>query len=177
VNAPRPPADGLLANISFAFGGGLQDGGFSREAMDLLKPIFDFDYMGSAEFEFGAVPDGLQKILEFRADGDLVAFVVNVVVKPTASRSDESQDAVSTKIHVLCHKEHRHEITDRIVEWVHEDPRLCEHVGLRHSILALDQSRCPTGWLELDNGFFFTIDATMYERLSTLLCQLSDNED
>lgn len=37
----------------FSFGGGLKNGGLSEDAMKLLRPIFSFDYMGSAEFEFG----------------------------------------------------------------------------------------------------------------------------
>ena len=40
----------------FSFGGGLVNGGLSKDAMSLLKPIFSFDYMGSAEFDFGVLP-------------------------------------------------------------------------------------------------------------------------
>jgi hypothetical protein len=48
----------------FSFGGGLKNGGLSPDAMNLLRPIFSFDYMGSAEFEFGAIP----KSLKYMAD-------------------------------------------------------------------------------------------------------------
>jgi hypothetical protein len=46
----------------FSFGGGLRNGGLSQEAMDLIRGIWSFDYMGSAEFEFGAVPEALNAI-------------------------------------------------------------------------------------------------------------------
>ncbi|KKS64951.1 MAG: hypothetical protein UV32_C0003G0012 [Candidatus Collierbacteria bacterium GW2011_GWF2_42_51] len=48
----------------FSFGGGLKNGGLSKEAMDVLGDIFNFDYMGSSEFEWGAVPAALNFIAE-----------------------------------------------------------------------------------------------------------------
>lgn len=46
----------------FSFGGGLQNGGLSGEAMDLLREVWSFDYMGAAEFEWGAVPEALSRL-------------------------------------------------------------------------------------------------------------------
>lgn len=46
----------------FSFGGGYKNGGLADEAIDLLKDIFSFDYMGAAEFEFGALPKALNRI-------------------------------------------------------------------------------------------------------------------
>ena len=48
----------------FAFGGGLTNGGFSEEAIQILKKHFSFDYMGSSEFEFGGVPEGFEKLTQ-----------------------------------------------------------------------------------------------------------------
>ena len=48
-----------LKDNPFSFGGGLRNGGLSKDATDLLRPLFSFDYMGAAEFEFGAVPEAL----------------------------------------------------------------------------------------------------------------------
>ena len=50
---------GVETDNPFSFGGGLINGGLSKEAMDLLRPIFSFDYMGAAEFEFGEVSKAL----------------------------------------------------------------------------------------------------------------------
>jgi len=41
----------------FAFGVGLLNGGISPEAMDLTREIWRYDYMGSAEFEWGDCAD------------------------------------------------------------------------------------------------------------------------
>lgn len=55
------PNKSSLSNI-FNFGGGLKNGGLSDDAISMLNPIFSFDYMGSAEFEFGAIPEFFQVI-------------------------------------------------------------------------------------------------------------------
>ena len=52
----------------------MRNGGLSSEAMDLIRGIWAFDYMGAAEFEFGAVPKALQKI----AASDLTSFTISV---------------------------------------------------------------------------------------------------
>ncbi|KKL26470.1 hypothetical protein LCGC14_2394990, partial [marine sediment metagenome] len=49
----------------FSFGGGLKDGGLSDEAMKLIIKIWRFDYMGSAEFEWGAVPESLSNVFQY----------------------------------------------------------------------------------------------------------------
>jgi hypothetical protein len=48
----------------FSFGGGFKNGGLSKQAMDIFKELFRFDYMGAAEFEFGAVPKAFQAIAQ-----------------------------------------------------------------------------------------------------------------
>ena len=65
-----------LKDNPFAFGGGLVNGGLSHEAMDILRGIFSFDYMGAAEFEFGAVPKALQTIAANA--GNMIAFSFNI---------------------------------------------------------------------------------------------------
>lgn len=46
----------------FAFGGGKVNGGISPDVMKLLNKVFSFDYMGSAEFEWGAVPTAIKSL-------------------------------------------------------------------------------------------------------------------
>ena len=45
----------------FPFGGG-GNGGFSVDAMKLLASVFTFDYMGAAEYEFGAAQQTVQAL-------------------------------------------------------------------------------------------------------------------
>ena len=46
----------------FSFGGGLINGGLHPAAIEMLKNVFSFDYMGAAEFEWGAVPTAIKAL-------------------------------------------------------------------------------------------------------------------
>ena len=70
------PHDNVMLS-AFAFGGGLVNGGFSKEAMNILKSVFSFDYMGSAEFEWGAVPEFFVRLVENRKEYDFFETDVN----------------------------------------------------------------------------------------------------
>lgn len=75
----QTPQDyGKFKDNPFNFGGGLKNGGLSEDAMKLLRPIFSFDYMGAAEYEFGEVPRAMQKVAKFAADKELVHGIVTV---------------------------------------------------------------------------------------------------
>ena len=52
----------------FSFGGGQIRGGFSKEIYPKLMKVFDFDYMGSAEFEYGDVPKAFGRMFEAREE-------------------------------------------------------------------------------------------------------------
>lgn len=51
---------------AFAFGGG--GSGLTEEGKNLVYSLFSFDYMGSAEYEFGALPEALARIASFQKD-------------------------------------------------------------------------------------------------------------
>ena len=130
---------------AFSFGGGLRNGGLSNEAMDLLP--FRFDYMGSAEFEYGAVP----KTLQAMAGHDLIAGV-----------TDTEQGSVL----YICDSAHEDEVIDRIAEWA-ESPygsHTKEAVLLHQALAGGRYADHVIGWLELDNGFSFFIDEDVWRR-------------
>lgn len=170
--------DSLLARLGadnpFAFGGGLKNGGLSNEAMGLLRDIFSFDYMGAAEFEFGAVPKALQAIAKTAEEGSLRAWsfdiALSAVPKPWRDKSDEVPTGKAT-LYVLCRQEDKAEVKARVSEMA------CKEYGLRlkempHLAGALrPDPEYPTrtcGWLELDNGFMFFTDREMWEQTAAL---------
>ena len=55
----------------FSFGAG--GGGISAEAKELLSNLFWFDYMGAAEYEFGAVPSALAFAYNMSSAGHFAA--------------------------------------------------------------------------------------------------------
>lgn len=156
---------GPLAGMvnSFAFGGGKVNGGLSKEEMDMLKKIFIFDYMGSAEFEWGALPRAFVRIYENKKAN--VAFEMQV----------ETKEKIGGVVYVICDRR----IRDDVQKWIRSKAfdewdkkyRTKEYVGLESVIdnggISSDINRL-CGWMELDNGFFFFTDREMFEETARL---------
>ena len=143
----------------YSFGGGYKNGGLTDNAADLLGSVFSFDYMGAAEFEFGALPKALKKIATL--NGSLVKGSIDVKTKNNNT----------APVYYLCALDHREDVESRIMkfgkdEWSREiNTKEC--VGLQDAIDASKYSR-SLGWLELDNGYFFFIDKDMWEKTCEL---------
>ena len=131
----------------FSFGGGLKDGGLSIKASDILKSVFSFDYMGAAEFEWGAVPNALQFLAEQAHAKNLVAG------KLTGDNA--------TVIRYLCPKQYEAEVIERITAIENNTISLKEPHKMRET----------AGCLELDNGFMFFYDKEMFENTCKLFGQ------
>jgi hypothetical protein len=158
----------------FSFGGGIKNGGLSEDAMSLLRPIFSFDYMGAAEFEFGAVPKALSKIAKFAEAGTLTTQEIEIPFTEIA-RSWQHKDTPdlrtgSIKIYVLCNADHD-EVEARIRSWAAKDYNddLKESTRLSAALRQEDEwDARKVGWLELDNGFMFFCDREVFARTAGL---------
>lgn len=145
---------GALAE-AFSFGGGLRNGGISKDAMSLLRPLFSFDYMGSAEFEFGAVPDALNRIAERAGKGRL---------------GWTSFELDGTQLWVIADSDDLEEAERRVRSWAlphGERPRMKESTHL-DGVLSGEEWVRVRGWLELDNGWFAFADRPMFEGVARL---------
>ena len=176
----------------FSFGGGYKNGGLSDEAMDLLRPCFGFDYMGSAEFEFGAVPEALAKIAKLADEGDLEASVVEIdktTIHPGWSKDDKPQPG-TVDVYVLADANHQDEIAQRI-QWIAQEWEKNPHpewgitkdiVSFKETpqfgttILGKEYTDRNGGWLELDNGFLFFTDEQMFARTASVFGVKTDVE-
>lgn len=147
---------------AFSFGGGLVNGGLSKEAMALLKDIWRYDYMGSAEFEFGAVPESLKHIAENIKD--YVADRVEVTGK-YHSYKQERDLVVKAPVYFLCK---RADVTD-VCTWIdkfaddNSKYHTKESVNLSGSICQIDYAKDNVGWHDIDNHFLFFTDKVMFE--------------
>lgn len=156
----------------FSFGGGLLNGGLSSAAMELLRGIFAFDYMGAAEFEFGAVPEALEAM----AKADLVAFSFDISLSEVeANWRDKSKTVPSgdATIYVLAPAEWVVEIERRIRAWAagsHDDElRLKESTRLSSALRPMEEwDRDTCGWLEISNGYMFFTDEAMWQKTCAL---------
>jgi hypothetical protein len=159
---------GVFKDNPFAFGGGLRNGGLTDEAMDLLRGVFSFDYMGAAEFEFGAVPKALQGL----ADADLAAFVIAIPLRdagrPWGNKDEVPEDATAS-FYVICRRDEANDVSARIRELVAGGVRLKESTHIDRALFPKEEWDQDTrGWLELDNGFLFFVDKEMWEGAAAL---------
>lgn len=168
----EPMGTSLMENAiaAFSFGGGLHNGGLSTQAMDLLRGIFSFDYMGSAEFEWGAVPDALRQI----ASASLTTFTMTIPLSAVASDWRDKKKAAPASeaiIYVICAPDDAGEVESRIRGWAAEpyNGGLKETTQLSSTLRPRDDYDTRVrGWLELDNGFFFFTSEQMW----AATCQL-----
>jgi|JI10StandDraft_1071094.scaffolds.fasta_scaffold00684_14 hypothetical protein len=152
----------------FSFGGGLVNGGLSPEATSLLKGIWQYDYMGSAEFEWGAVPESLKTIASYSKD-----FTTGKV-KVVGSFKDYSGTISVVKkeerdIFFACRERQMEEVIQCIqllANDVKHDYRTKERVGLAQAICNKDERTC--GWHDIDNDFLFFTDEKMFLEFTKL---------
>jgi hypothetical protein len=173
VQRLEPPRQGrgiFGVDNPFSFGGGLTNGGLSDEAMDLLRGIFSFDYLGAAEFEFGAVPEALSKIAKNAAEYQATSFAVHVADVHKDFREKGPAPEGTATIYVLCRGAHKAEVFTRIRSWAKEPyGNLKEHTQLSSVLRPCgDWTPDVCGWLELDNGFFFFTDEAMWRGTAAL---------
>jgi hypothetical protein len=169
----------VLADLSnpFSFGGGLVNGGLSKDAMELLKDIWRYDYMGSAEFEWGAVPKSLQQIGEYSINGNLTSFEFEV----TSEVSDISYDFAKKRnkivkkkanaiVYVVCHKDFTEQIKGFITNMASKDKgyRLKESLNFKESICGFEYHTDTVGWHDIDNHYLFFTDKEMFDKISVV---------
>lgn len=136
----------------FSFGGGLINGGFSKEGMNLLGSVCSFDYMGSSEFEWGAVPEAFRFMGEQAVKNNLVSGKTNDVFYICPSQYESGVKEVIEKL-----------LLDEYVF------RLKEYCGLKDYFSNKNKwSRDTVGWVELDNGFMFFTDEIMFENMKRI---------
>lgn len=186
LNKPRTGSSLLGSDNPFAFGGGMRNGGLSDEAMGFLREIWSFDYMGAAEFEFGAVPKALQLVAKAANDGKLTTETIVIPVDEIATHWEDNRKGAAKRerpesgtVYLLCQEEHAGEAETRIRTWAAAEYNdLKEPTRLARSLDPVSKWDGDTqGWLELNNGFLFFTDRTMFEKTCELFgVEVNDKE-
>jgi hypothetical protein len=156
------------ADNPFNFGGGLLRGGMNEEGYRVLNQIFTFDYMGAAEFEFGAVPDAIDAIAKGFGNGNGVTGEIKIegvpvyylahknVEKETIKRiQDLAKDPFITKM--------------RLKEWTGFDDAISARNGTLANERGLKSAMERIGWIELDNRFMFFVDKEAFEKFKMMV--------
>ena len=173
LKVPTPtPAGQVRVDQVFSFGGG--GSGLSKEAWEILKPLFEFDYMGAAEFEFGAFPKSLSKMLKT----PLVTYELQLgpedhkghPARKWGKKGPVFGPKAGGTVYVICQTGHEQFTRDAVTGYAQEVLRTKEYVGLAEALDPAPGVERPAwnkptvGWYELQNGFFFFTDKSMFER-------------
>lgn len=149
---------------ALAFGGGLKNGGLSAKAMDMLGFAFSFDYMGSSEFEWGAVPECLDRILQKSDSIMCSSFVVHFEHR---SFRDEQIRKGQKRVFYICLPADEDDVKSRIAHWamnycygeMKEAPTVNAALAMQNEV---------RGWIDLTNDFFVFSDETMWRHTCEL---------
>lgn len=150
----------------FSFGGGLKNGGLNPQIMDLLRPIFQFDYMGAAEYEFGILPQTLKKLASLPIKAGKVELKDSEVSLVNSYDKGKAKPLplVTSTVYYLGPEEFN--IEERIREIAKDKYDIKQGYKVLSSALRGDSD--TVGWLELDNGFFFFTDEEMFNKTKAL---------
>lgn len=165
------PSDMMKAfSEAFSFGGGKVRGGISKEAWEVLSRIWRYDYMGSAEFEFGAVPQSLDRVIGLREENKLVKFEFNVIAKRFNYKTDK-QETADAVVYIVCEEQHKAKVEIYIKALANTNEAFItkEYVGLGESICGQEYHKDTVGWHDIDNDYLFFTDKEMYDNFCKIL--------
>ena len=141
----------------WSFGGGKINGGIDKEAMKLITKVLSFDYMGSAEFEWGAVPTALEAL---NNKENVIAFQLGGCNMP---------------VYVICLSKDKEDV----MTWIQNAAigihgQMKEYLDFK-SALNKEKYVDSLGWLKIEDDrscespFIFFIDENMYKGMCELL--------
>ena len=146
-----------------------KDGNLPMNAATVRSAIYEYDYMGAAEFEYGIIP----KVVKALVQDKLIAFSIDCTCKwqefgkqPEARITGatgviEDRDGNRHKtlpIHILCRDQDSADVEERVrLLLTTPRPKLKEDMRKKEAFGATErgEKHRVIGWLELDNGFYF----------------------
>lgn len=139
---------GRAVDNPFTFGAG--GGRLTDKMKQELSSIWTFDGMGSANFEYGAVPESLEGIGKYSSKGNAVTDTLQFQ-KP---------------VYYICHRDLESYVRETVTQLAHDETRLVlkEMCMLEANLKGKDYAQRIVGWLELNNYFLFFVDQEMYEK-------------
>lgn len=154
------PKSGMFKDNPFSFGGGLKNGGLSETAMDIIRPVFSFDYMGSSEFEFGAVPECFSRI-----------------VKSTNKWTTKTVIIKNVPIYVTSEIDVNDEVCEIVKRLSNREFHLKESCRLDISIESILKKEEPKiiGWVDIENDYFFTINKDTSDNMNKMFGKYSES--
>jgi hypothetical protein len=175
LSAPiQSKGEGPLKNAHRVFGGGML--GLSEVAWDVLDQIWDIDYMGAAEFEFGELPKCLTRMI--KAKDNLERFEVTLTSseirkdnwRPVAGRITKKT------VYVIAPKHLKEDVIATIKDLAKDKVRLKEysmfHTALLKEHFVNDRDKeyiKACGWIDIKNDYMFFTSEKMFKETDAVL--------
>ncbi len=151
--------------------------GFKESFLKTIKQIMSFDYMGSSEFEFGAVPRAFDAYIAEIKKGNIQTKTINLELLPPRFAPFETRDKLppskSAEIYIIAPTSLMNKVVQFLEELALEEPRLKEVSNFADSIYAEDiiklsayaSGERTVGWFDIQYGYFFFRDKEMFENM------------
>lgn len=161
--------------------------GLSKNASEILGALCRLDYMGSSEFEWGAVPQSLNRMVSTHKGNMAFGTCTVSVIKPRVwsgsdiqKIGDEKWKSLPDKVELPVYFIAPAQIFGKCVQWVREHPAREEAIRTKELLKFMpaayllattgkpgwpreEEYQHYVGWLDISNDWFFFIDETMFE--------------
>ena len=172
----------LLNSNIFSFGGGYVNGGLSDEAWKILSEIWRYDYMGSAEFEFGALPESFQYIIKHK-ENYIFGEIEVEALRDKWDTPDKKDLIKKGTVYYFVEKEKEEELKKYIKHFANNKKKAPEKyftkefIGLERGLNPINSwDKDYGGWHCLHNHFFLFTDKEMFDKFQSLFSDnVSDN--
>jgi hypothetical protein len=154
-----PSGCGMNQWIAFTPFGAGGKGGFDDTTLKALDGVFDFDYMGAAEFEWGAVPNALSSL--------------RACVKERRASYGSFLYRSTMPIYFICAVEDKKRVLSAIRRLLNESAgtQAFRYTGMAEALGRKARPRDVAGWLDIINHFMFFTDETMYRKTLQFLAE------
>jgi hypothetical protein len=170
TEAPQTDWDKGLDKMSFGGGGS----GLTKDAWAIVNKLFGFEYMGSAEFEFGALPKALHALSKAELDTSEVIIEARHIERDDWTRTGLAKKKEvppypgDTTVYVLSQKGQLDDIK-KILKGVADGSHRCKdyHRGKYIFDPIKPEGRRYIGWLNVqpEEAFIALTDKTTFERV------------
>jgi hypothetical protein len=151
---------------------GLAVTGLSKKAKEALGEVCVWDYMGSAEYEWGAIPKALIEMSKL----DLVAFWPTIEFAFHDFWDKKDVDGKRT-IYIIAPKSDADEAEKYIRELARGTEDCKERTEFAASLAEHKYGKDTMGWFDLVNHYMFFKDVQMFKDWSTLLVASDKGSD
>jgi hypothetical protein len=135
--------------------------GLKKEALDVLSEICIFDYMGSAEYEFGAIPKALARMA---SNKNLIESVKNIEYSFCAPFSKNGMSETGERIvYIIYDKTTELIVVERIKAFALGKEHTKERTQFNEALASYKYAKNIVGWFDLDNAFMFFCDREMFK--------------